>query len=111
MGKWYLSDVKNFKDNRSENAKSDRIEDAEPYFRRGQIWLCSNSESDFEDKFLEEYSNYPHNSTVDILDTLGHALQNLDNTIMNDKEFRAFMSAQQSRQQQIKSNRNSITGY
>ena len=111
LGKWYFSEVKNFKDNRSENAKSDRIEDLEPYFRRGQIWVASNDESGFVDKFLEEYNNYPHNATKDILDTLGHGMQNLQHVAMSDTEFRGFIASQQQRQLQLNNQRNRITGY
>lgn len=111
LGKWYFYDVQNFKDNRSENAKSDRIEDAEPYFRRGQVWIPSNDESGFFAKFLEEYTEYPHSATKDILDTLGHGLQNLQHTKMSDKEFRGFIEKQKQHQLQLRSSVNHITGY
>lgn len=111
LGKWYFEKVENFKDNRSENAKADRIEDTEPFFRRGQIWVCSNDDSGFVDKFLEEYNEYPHCATKDILDTLGHGLQNLQHTTMSDKEFREFIARQKQHQVSINSTRSSITGY
>jgi len=111
LGKWYFEKVENFKDNRSENAKGDRIEDAEPYFRRGQIWIPSNDQSGFIDKFLEEYNEYPHSATKDILDTLGHALQNLQHTKMTDREIGAFIIAQRSNQQRMLGSRNSHKGY
>ena len=76
-----------------------------------KIWISSNDNSGFVDKFLEEYNNYPHNATKDILDTLGHALQNLNNVAMSDKEFRSFITEQQQRQQQLNSHRSIITGY
>ena len=110
-GKWYFHKVENFKDNRSENAKSDRIEDTEPYFRRGQIWIPSNYDGEFIQKFLEEYNEYPHCATKDILDTLGHGLQNLQFSTMSEKEMRTFTQAQQQRQYDMQKSRNSITGY
>jgi len=111
LGKWYFYKVENFKDNRSENAKSDRIEDAEPYFRRGQIWVPTNDESGFFDKFLKEYSEYPHCATKDILDTLGHGLQNLENTTMSDREYRNFVENQSNQMQRLNNSRSSVTGY
>lgn len=111
LGKWYFYKVENFKDNRSENAKSDRIEDAEPYFRRGQIWVPTNDESGFFDKFLKEYSEYPHCATKDILDTLGHGLQNLENTTMSDREYRNFVETQSNQMQRLNNSRSSVTGY
>jgi len=111
LGKWYFYKVENFKDNRSENAKSDRIEDAEPYFRRGQIWVPTNDESGFFDKFLKEYSEYPHCATKDILDTLGHGLQNLENTTMSDREYRNFVEIQSNQMQRLNNSRSSVTGY
>lgn len=111
LGKWYFYEVKEFKDNRSENAKADRIEDTEPYFRRGQIWLPTNSCDDFVNKFLEEYNEYPHSATLDTLDILGHGLQNLDFTRMSEKETKEFNHKMIQRQQEMQKGRNSITGY
>lgn len=111
LGKWYFHKVNPFKDNRSENAKSDRIEDTEPYFRRGQVWICSNDQTEFTNKFLEEYNEYPHCATRDILDILGHGVQNLQFGKMNDTELTKFVQNQQSQQMTTNSTRNSITGY
>ena len=110
-GKWYFHEVKNFKDNRNENAKSDRIEDTEPYFHRGQIWINTHENSKFTQKFLEEYNEYPHCATRDILDTLGHGLQNLQHSAMSEKEMNKFITGQQNRMQQMHTSRSSITGY
>jgi hypothetical protein len=111
LGKWYFYDVKNFKDNRSENAKGDRIEDTEPYFRRGQVWINTYENAEFTNKFIEEYNEYPHCATRDILDTLGHGLQNLEQTTMSEKEMRSFVYKQEQRMKQLQSSRSSITGY
>jgi hypothetical protein len=110
-GKWYFYDVKEFKDNRSENAKADRIEDTEPYFRRGQIWICSNDDSDFTTKFIEEYQEYPHGATVDILDILGHGLQNISFTEMSQQEKQTFKTGQQNQITAMNKSRSHITGY
>lgn len=111
LGKWYFYDVKDFKDNRSENAKSDRIEDTEPYFRRGQIWICSNDDSNFTQKFLEEYQEYPHGATRDILDILGHGLQNISFTEMSQQELHSFVGKQKDYQNKLQRSRSSVTGY
>lgn len=112
LGKWYFHSVEPFKDNRSENAKADRIEDAEPFFRRGQIWTCSNSgNGKFFDQFKTEYTEYPHCATRDILDTLGHGLQNIDKAKMSDHELRLFTQKQQNAAMEKSSSRSSITGY
>jgi hypothetical protein len=111
LGKWYFHKVNDFKDTRNLNAKSDRIEDTEPFFRRGQIWICQNSGDEFVQKFLEEYNEYPHCSNRDILDILGHGLQNLDLTHMSETEIDTFVHQQQKIQMQYRSSRSSITGY
>jgi hypothetical protein len=111
LGKWYFHEVKNFKDNRSENAKSDRIEDTEPYFRRGQIWINTHENSEFTSKFLEEYNDYPHAATKDILDTLGHGVQNMQHSTMSEKEARNFKYKQEQRMQKLQTSRSMITGY
>lgn len=111
QGKWYFHKVENFKDNRSENAKSDRIEDTEPYFRRGQIWIPSNFDGDFVQKFKEEYNEYPHCATRDILDSLGHGLQNIQFSTMSEKEMRQFSQKQEQKMHELQRARNSITGY
>jgi hypothetical protein len=111
LGKWYFYEVKEFKDNRSENAKADRIEDTEPFFRRGQIWINTCENSKFTKKFLEEYNEYPHCATRDILDTLGHGLQNIEHSSMSEQEIRSFVQNQQKQLQHMNASRNSITGY
>lgn len=112
LGKWYFHEIKGFKDNRNENAKSDRIENTEPFFRRGQIWTCTNSGNGrFFQQFLEEYDNYPHWKTRDIMDILGHGIENLDSTQMSEKELRSFMSRQMQQQHQLQESRSTITGY
>jgi hypothetical protein len=111
LGKWYFYTVNNFKDNRSENAKSDRIEDTEPYFRRGQVWINTCENAEFTQKFLEEYNEYPHCATKDILDTLGHGLQNIQHSSMSEKEMRNFTMNQEKRMKQLQGSRSSITGY
>lgn len=111
LGKWHFYKVNNFKDNRSENAKADRIEDTEPYFQSGQIWINSYENAEFTNKFIKEYNEYPHCATRDILDTLGHGLQNLQHSTMSEKEVRKFREVQQQKQQKLLSSRNSITGY
>lgn len=109
-GKWFFRKVNEFKDIRNENAKADRIEDLEPFFRRGQIWICENDNSEFVNKFLEEYNEYPHCATRDILDILGHGIQNLDLSKMSESELE--LHAMQNQQQLSKfSGRSSITGY
>jgi len=110
-GKWYFYEVKMFADNRTENAKSDRIEDTEPYFRRGQVWVCSNDSTGDTEKFKEEYNEYPHSATRDVLDTLGHAVQNLDLSEMSDRERDEFKFKQEISQARMVGSRNSITGY
>jgi hypothetical protein len=111
LGKWYFHQINEFKDNRSDNAKSDRIEDAEPFFRRGQIWICQNSGDEFTQKFLEEYNEYPHCATRDILDILGHGLQNLELSKMSEEEMITFTHQQQKQQMMLHAGRSSITGY
>jgi len=111
LGKWFFYDVKEFKDNRSENAKGDRIEDTEPYFRRGQVWICSNDDSNFTSKFLEEYQEYPHGATVDTLDILGHGLQNISSTEMSQQEKHKYFDYQKQQQETMNRNRSRITGY
>jgi len=111
LGKWYFHEVKNFKDNRSENAKADRIEDTEPYFRNGQIWINTHENATFSNKFLKEYEQYPLCATRDILDTLGHGLQNLQHSTMSEKDYKKFTTNQQAKQQQLLRSRNSVTGY
>jgi hypothetical protein len=111
LGKWYFYKVNPFKDNRSENAKSDRIEDTEPYFRRNQIWINTADNSGFTQKFLEEYNEYPHCATRDILDILGHGVQNLQHSKLTDKEVEKFMSSQKQHVLQTQQSRSSITGY
>ncbi len=113
LGKWYFQEIKEFRDNRSDNAKCDRIEDTEPFFRRGQIWICQNDSSDFTRKFLEEYNEYPHCATRDILDILGHGIQNLDLSTLSESEQFDFMYNQQKQQLALQHNsgRSSITGY
>lgn len=111
LGKWFFYKVNEFKDNRSENAKSDRIEDTEPFFRRGQIWFCQNDESDFTRKLLKEYEEYPHCATRDILDILGHGIQNLQHSTMSEEEIREFARLQTASQATQQQGRNSITGY
>ena len=111
LGKWYFHQINEFRDNRSDNAKSDRIEDAEPFFRRGQIWICQNSGDEFIQKFLEEYNEYPHCATRDILDILGHGLQNLELSRMSEDEMETFIHQQQKQQMILQSGRSFITGY
>ncbi len=113
LGKWYFREIKEFRDNRAENAKCDRIEDTEPFFRRGQVWICQNDQSGFTNKFLEEYNEYPHGATRDILDIFGHGIQNLDMSTMSETETDAFIFNQQKQQLALRSHsgRSSITGY
>jgi hypothetical protein len=111
LGKWYFHQINEFKDNRSDNAKSDRIEDAEPFFRRGQIWVCQNDQTGFTQKFMEEYNEYPHCATRDILDILGHGLQNLDLSRMSEPEMDGFILQQQKQAMMLHAGRNSVTGY
>lgn len=111
LGKWYFYEVRDFKDNRNENAKDDRIQDMEPYFRRGQVWVCNNDSSGFTQKFLDEYNEYPHHITKDIMDTLGHGFQNMDHSTMSEKEMRSFVGSQQQRLQTLNQTRSGITGY
>lgn len=110
-GKWFFYKVEEFKDNRNENAKSDRIEDTQPFFHRGQIWICSNSGTGFEQQFLNEYTEYPHCATKDIMDILGHGIQNLDYTRMSDQDIRIFNQNQKQQQERINMSRNKTTGY
>lgn len=110
-GKWFFHTVHNFKDNRSENAKSDRIEDTEPFFRRGQIWINQNDPSGFTQKFLEEYNEYPHCATRDILDTLGHGIQNINQAHLSEHEMRKFANRQSQNIHSMHASRSSITGY
>jgi hypothetical protein len=111
LGKWFFHRINEFKDNRSSNAKSDRIEDTEPFFRRGQVWICNNDNNDFVTKFLEEYNEYPHCATRDILDILGHGLQNLDLSKMSESEMDSYIFKQQQSQLQLQQGRSSVTGY
>lgn len=111
LGKFYFYEVKEFKDNRSDNAKADRIEDAEPFFRRGQIHVCQTTSDDFTKKFLDEYNEYPHCATKDILDILGHGLQNIEFGSMSEAETDAFIYKQQKLQLTTNSGRSSVTGY
>lgn len=113
LGKWYFQEIREFKDNRSDNAKLDRIEDTEPFFRRGQVWICDNdiSGTGFKQKFLEEYSEYPHCASRDILDILGHGIQNLDLSSMSEDEVYNFNYKQQQMRMNMNSSRSSITGY
>jgi hypothetical protein len=111
LGKWYFYKVNPFKDNRSENAKSDRIEDTEPYFRRHQIWINTADTDGFTQKFLEEYNEYPHCATRDILDILGHGVQNLQHSKLTEGEVDKFMQAQRNNLAQSRQTRSSITGY
>lgn len=111
LGKWYFFTVENFKDNRSKDAKADRIEDTEIYFQRGQIWINSYENAEFTNKFLKEYNEYPLCATRDILDTLGHGLQNMQHGRMSEKEERKFIARQKETQQKLIAGRSSITGY
>jgi hypothetical protein len=113
LGKWFFRQINEFKDNRNANAKSDRIEDTEPFFRRGQIWICQNAGEGFTQKFLEEYNEYPHCATRDILDILGHGIQNLDLSHMSEEETDLFVHNQQKMLINSRSNsgRSAITGY
>lgn len=113
LGKWFFHQVNEFRDNRGPNAKADRIEDTEPFFRQGRIWICSNSNNEFFTKFKEEYNEYPHSATVDILDILGHGIQNLDLSKMSEAETDLFVFQQQKHMLQLQKNsgRSSITGY
>jgi hypothetical protein len=111
LGKWYFYDVKEFKDVRSENAKEERIEDLEPFFRRGQIHIAQNDNAEFVNKFKEEYNEYPHCATRDILDILGHGIQNLELSKMSEKEMDSFITAQKNHYNTIQSHRSMVTGY
>lgn len=114
LGKWYFNEIRDFKDNRSDNAKADRIEDEEPFYRNGQVWVCNNAQgafAEFINKFKTEYSEYPHCSTRDILDIFGHGIQNLDLSSMSETEKDTFIYEQQKQQMQLHSGRSSITGY
>lgn len=111
MGKWFFHKIGEFKDTRSEGAKEDRIDDIEPFARRGQIWVCSNSQDKFTQQFLKEYDEYPHCATKDTLDILGHGIQNLDVSRLSEHELREFNLKQQQRQKQLQASRNPITGY
>lgn len=111
LGKWYFYTVHPFKDNRNENAKADRIEDTEPYFRRGQIWVNQSVGDGFTQKFLEEYGEYPHCATRDILDILGHGVQNLQHGKLTDKELGDFMGKQKDKMRLSSATRSSCTGY
>lgn len=114
-GKWFFNEVREFKDNRAENAKADRIEDCEPFFRRGQIHICQNHphSAEFYRLFMKEYSEYPHCKTRDTLDILGHGIQNLDLDSMSEVEISDFVISQQRHNLNYQHNtgRNSITGY
>lgn len=111
LGKWHFHKVNPFKDNRNENAKSDRIEDTEPFFRRGQIWICTNNQDGFTQQFLKEYNEYPLCATKDIMDILGHGIQNLQHSTMSEREVRMFADKQKEKYQRQLASRNSITGY
>lgn len=106
-GKWYFDEFLTFRDNRNENAKDDRIEDTEPFFRRGEIFL--NAQDPFTNLFKEEYEEYPHCRFKDILDTLGHALANIDINLMTSQDIDNFVSQQ--KHNHDTSSRSLITGY
>jgi len=92
-GKWYFDNFLPFKDNRNENAKDERIDNSEPFYRRGLIYLCQNDENrdkdgkNFLDKFLEEYEEYPHGRFKDILDTIGHICENFDKNLITEHDL------------------------
>lgn len=50
----------------SKTKKEVRILGLEPYFRKGSFYYCPSDQHDF----FNEYSNYPHVKTVDLLDAL-----------------------------------------
>lgn len=107
LGKWYFDNVYGFRDNRAENAKADRIDDSEPFYRNGQIYVCDQDPAQKE--FIEEYKNYPHYITRDSLDIVGHICQNIDPSIMSNKDLKNIMIQQQKKASQL--HRNANTGY
>lgn len=108
-GKWYFYDTMLFRDNRAKGAKEDRIEDMEPFFRRGEVWLCQGDP--FTKKFEQEYEEYPHSRTLDILDTLSHVLANIDINHMSNQDYENMVYNLQQNQKRSLNSRNSITGY
>jgi len=66
----------------------------------------------FTQKFLEEYGEYPHCATRDILDILGHGVQNLDLSKMSaDEEDKFIFQQQQQMLARGNNGRSAITGY
>lgn len=105
-GKFTFRKVKDLKVSRAKDAKIQRIESLEPMFSRGEFWMNKFG----QEKFLQEYLEYPYSPTIDVMDVLGHALANLDTDVMSDREISGFLHKQQSNFKN-RSSRNSITGY
>jgi LAGLIDADG DNA endonuclease family protein len=71
----------------SENAKKNRIEGLEPFFRHGQIWTHPSHK-----KFIQQYTSYPA-GLVDCLDALGYFTKIVE--VVNSQAVGEFLIKQQ----------------
>lgn len=105
LGKFYFYEIKEFKKDNSKDAKIHRIESLEPMFKRGEFWMLRNG----QEKFINEYLEYPYAPTRDILDVLGYAPQLWDMESMDTKEITSFL--EKNKQYFRNRTRNNHTGY
>lgn len=104
LGKWTFEIVP-LKTSKSKDAKIHRIEALDGIFERRQVWMLRNGQENFK----EEYEEYPHYPTKDILDVLGYSQEIWDTNIMSDREQKQVVNKGM---QKFKSrSRNSVTGY
>jgi len=60
--------IRELKTPRTANAKKMRIDSLGPIFERGEFWVNSRGQKEFE----EEFESYPSGKLIDVLDTLGY---------------------------------------
>lgn len=103
-GKWIFDRVEELKTDKSEDAKTKRIEGMSPVYERNEFWVCSTGTS----QFMEEYRKYPHSKFKDVLDSVGYIMQLWSPGRKNKEEITAWLKKTQAYRQ---GSSNSATGY
>lgn len=101
-----------FKDDKSENAKHNRIKGCDPVFESGQVYVNHNDKY-----FVNEFEKYPRGVTIDLLDTFGYYMGLIPQMGASQKEVDEFMQRVNSNNPfrpqaaQSSNNRSRVTGY